>query len=90
MDNAESIMEEVKVAFLERHVEGVSTVTREEIATFCDDMRQYFILWDDVFAAVHTDDPTVQHCNDTQVKINKAMAQLRKLKMAVTPKAHER
>ena len=42
----------------------------------------------DLFVAAHTSDPLENNLIDTQIKIKKAMAKMRDLKMNITPKAH--
>jgi hypothetical protein len=54
----------------------------------CDDVGLAFKLWDGVFSAIHSSNPTVQHCIDTQERIDKAMIQIRYMGYSVTPKMH--
>ncbi len=45
-------------------------------------------LWDGVFSAIHSPNPTVEHCIETQERIDKAMAHIRSMGFSVTPKIH--
>jgi len=51
----------------------------------CDDA---FKLWDGVFSAIHSPSPTVEHCMETQERIDKAMAHIRSMGFSVTPKQY--
>ena len=54
----------------------------------CDDVGLAFKLWDGVFSAIHSSNPTIQHCIDTQERIDKAMIQIRYMGYSVTQKMH--
>ena len=41
-----------------------------------------------VFSAIHSPNPTVEHCIETQERIDKAMARIRSMGFSVTPKMH--
>ena len=87
MDNAESIMDEIKNLMLSRRQQDcVKTV--EDITTFCTDARLFFGLWDNAFAAVHNPDPDLADCDGAQRTICLVMAQIRQMGMSITPKAH--
>ena len=45
-------------------------------------------LWDGVFSAIHSPNPTVEHCIETQERIDKAMSHIRSMGFSVTPKMH--
>ena len=54
----------------------------------CDDVGLAFKLWDCVFSAIHSSSPTVEHCMETQERIDKAMAHIRSMGFSVKPKLH--
>ena len=54
----------------------------------CEDVGLAFILWDGVFSAIHSPNPTVEHCTETQKRIDNAMAHIRSMGFSVTPKMH--
>ena len=54
----------------------------------CDDVGLAFKLWDGVFSAIHLPNPTVEHCMETQDRIDKAMAHTRSMGFSVSPKMH--
>jgi hypothetical protein len=54
----------------------------------CDDVGLAFKLWDGAFSAIHSPNPTVEHCTETQEQIDKAMAHTRTMGFSVTPKMH--
>ena len=62
------------------------TEVRIKINKTCDDVGRALKLWDGAFSAIHVDDPTPEHCDETQLRIDKAMAQCRKMGMSITPK----
>ena len=45
-------------------------------------------LWDGVFSAIHSPNPTVEHCIETQEQIDEAMSRIRSMGFSVTPKMH--
>ena len=57
MDNAEAIMDEVKDLMLGK-LRPDAAKTEDDIVQFCTDVKLFFALWDDAFAAVHKCDPT--------------------------------
>ena len=58
------------------------------INTVCHNVGLAFKLWDGVFSAIHSPNPTVQHCMDTQGRIDKAMEHIRSMGFSITPKMH--
>ena len=54
----------------------------------CDDVGLALNLWDDVFSAVHKVDPSEADCEEAGKKVKHAMAQLRRMGISITPKAH--
>jgi hypothetical protein len=54
----------------------------------CDNVGLALKLWDGVFSAIHSPNPTVEHCIETQERIDKAMAHIRSMGFSVTPKMH--
>jgi hypothetical protein len=55
----------------------------------CDDVGLAFKLWDGAFSAIHSPNPTVEHCTVTQTRIDNAMgAHIRGMGFSVTPKMH--
>ena len=52
----------------------------------CDDVGLAFKLWDGAFLAIHSPNPTVEHCTVTQTQIDNAMAHIRGMGFSVTPK----
>ena len=54
----------------------------------CDDVGLAFKLWDGAFSAIHSPNPTVEHCTVTQTRIDNAMAHIRGMGICVTPKMH--
>jgi hypothetical protein len=54
----------------------------------CDDVGLAFKLWDGAFSAIHLPNPTVEHCTETQKRIDYAMAHLRSMGFSITPKMH--
>ena len=79
---------DIRVALLESENALDDTVLANKINTTCDDVCLVLKLWDGAFSAIHADDPTPEHCDVTQQRINKAMAQCRKMGMSITPKLH--
>ena len=47
--------------------------TKEAAKKVCEDVGLAFELWDGVFSYVHKVDPTDEHCDKTQERINQAM-----------------
>ena len=87
MENAEGIMGDVYELMLRFHnMESTKTVT--DLNAFCTDVKLFFGLWDDAFAAIHVHDPSPSECNRAQVSIDAAMRQMRRMGMSITPKAH--
>ena len=76
---------DIRVALLEKALDGTVAT---KINIICDNVGHVLKLWDGAFAAIHTDDPTPEECDEAQQRINKAMAQCRKMKMSITPKLH--
>ena len=60
----------------------------EKTMKICEELGLAFKLWDGVFSAIHEVDPTDDHCDKTQVMIDKAMKQLRLMNFSITPKMH--
>ena len=60
----------------------------EKTMKICEELGLSFKLWDGVFSAIHEVDPTDDHCDKTQVMIDKAMKQLRLMNFSITPKMH--
>ena len=89
MDNAGPIMNKVKAKLFRAYEPETSMVSADDITIFFNNLEQCFSLWGDAFAAVHTSDPSGNDLIDTQLKINKAMAKMRELKINITPKAHD-
>ena len=48
----------------------------------CDDVGLALKLWDGVFYAIHSPNPTVEHCIETQERIDKAMSHIRSMGLA--------
>ena len=62
--------------------------TEAKVNLICDDVGLALKLWDGAFAAIHSNDTSQEHCDLTQQRINKAMDQLRSMKIQITPKMH--
>ena len=54
----------------------------------CGDVGLAFKLWDGAFLAIHSPNPTVEHCTVTLKRIDNAMAHIRGMGFSVTPKMH--
>jgi hypothetical protein len=50
----------------------------------CDDVGLAFKLWDGAFSAIHSPNPTVEHCTVTQTRIDNAMAHIRGMGFSVS------
>ena len=77
MDNAGPMIDMAKAELIRAYRPETSTVSFDDITTFCDNLDQFSVLWDDSFAAINTSDPSENDLTDTQIKINKAMAKIR-------------
>lgn len=62
--------------------------TEAKVITICDDVGLVLKLWDGAFADIYSIDTSQEHCDSTQERINKAMDQLRFMKIPITPKMH--
>ena len=62
---------------------------KKAVTKVCDEVGESFRLWDAVFKAIHEEDPSTEHCTQTQKLIDLAMKHWRKcLKMSIIPKLH--
>ncbi|KAL7454029.1 hypothetical protein ACHAWC_005670 [Mediolabrus comicus] len=87
MEDAKGIMGEICI-FLCTQLTEHSSISADEIGKLCKDCEVYLSLWDAAFAAVHEDNPSDEHCDNTQELIDLAMANHRALGFSVTPKTH--
>jgi hypothetical protein len=87
MDGADSIMNEVFDALVE-HKREECTLSNNDIQQLCTNVKLALTMWDGIFSAINKEDPTEQHCNETQEKINLAMLHMRTLGFSITPKLH--
>jgi hypothetical protein len=76
---------EIRAIMLQR-ARDAETEAKE--ITICDDVGLALKLWDGAFADIHSIDTSREHCDSTQERINKAMDQLRFMKIPITPKMH--
>ena len=77
---------DIRLTLLEQALDD--TVKAMKINKTCDDVGHALKLWDGAFSAIHVDDPTPEHCDKTQKRIDKAMAHSRQMGMSITPKMH--
>ena len=61
---------------------------KAKIHTTCHDVGRALKLWDGAFSDIHVIDPSDEHCNNTQKRIDLAMAQIRAMDFSITPKMH--
>jgi hypothetical protein len=61
---------------------------QQDIQQLCTNVKLALTMWDGIFSAINKEDPTEQHCNETQEKINLAMLHMRTLGFSITPKLH--
>jgi hypothetical protein len=61
---------------------------KAKIHTTCHDVGRALKLWDGAFSDIHVIDPSDEHCNNTQKRIDLAMAQIRAMGFSITPKMH--
>ena len=87
MNNSKEIMGEICV-YLYNQLTEESSITPDDIGKLCKDCEEYLSLWDAAFSFVHEDDPSKKHCDETQERIDLAMAKHRELGFSVTPKTH--
>ena len=85
MKDADAIMDEI-YADLIKHKRD--TTAESGIRVLCDDVKLALKLWDGAFSMIHRKEPSDTHCNLTQAQIDLAMAQMRCMKLPITPKAH--
>jgi hypothetical protein len=60
----------------------------EKVHQTCDDICLALNLWDGAFSDIHTPNPSVEHCQSTQNRINQAIAHIRSMGFSITPKMH--
>ena len=60
----------------------------EKVHKTCDDICLALKLWDGAFSDIHTPNPSVEHCQSTQNRIDQAMAHIRSMGFSITPKMH--
>ncbi len=60
----------------------------KKIDDVCDNVGLALRLWDAAFSAVHKVDPDNSDCDEAQKLIDLAVAQLRRMDISITPKAH--
>ena len=73
-------------AELLKHASNETVV--EKIHKTCHDVGLALKLWDGAFSYIHAIDPSEEHCNNTQKRIDMAMAQIRAMGFSITPKMH--
>jgi hypothetical protein len=61
---------------------------KAKIHKTCHDVGRALKLWDGAFSDIHIIDPSDEHCNNTQKRIDMAMAQIRAMGFSITPKMH--
>eukprot|EP00577_Skeletonema_sp_RCC1716_P007958 CAMPEP_0113382640 /NCGR_PEP_ID=MMETSP0013_2-20120614/5948_1 /TAXON_ID=2843 ORGANISM="Skeletonema costatum, Strain 1716" /NCGR_SAMPLE_ID=MMETSP0013_2 /ASSEMBLY_ACC=CAM_ASM_000158 /LENGTH=583 /DNA_ID=CAMNT_0000265157 /DNA_START=165 /DNA_END=1918 /DNA_ORIENTATION=- /assembly_acc=CAM_ASM_000158 len=87
MENAKEILGEICV-YLCNQLTDQSSVSADDIGKLCKDCEEYLSLWDAAFSFVHEDNPSDDHCDKTQERIDLAMNKHRELGFNVTPKTH--
>ncbi len=76
---------EIRLKLLE-HV--TNSGKAEKVHQTCDDICLALKLWDGAFSDIHTPNPSVEHCQSTQNRIDQAMAHIRSMGFSITPKMH--
>jgi len=87
MENAKEILGEICV-YLCNQLTDQSSISADDIGKLCKDCEEYLSLWDAAFSFVHEDNPSDDHCDKTQERIDLAMNKHRELGFNVTPKTH--
>lgn len=59
-----------------------------KVNKICDDVGLSLKLWDGAFSDIHIQDPSPDHCTNTQDRIHKAMNHMREMGISITPKMH--
>lgn len=91
MNNAVEIFDEMKQVMLtEGRAKDGTDKDKEIITEFCTNTRDGLQLWNDIFARMSNlkADMNDEYCNETQKRIDAAMAFMRKLEFSITPKLH--
>ena len=60
----------------------------DKVHQTCSDICLALKLWDGAFSDIHMQNPSVEHCQSTQKRIDKAMAHIRSMGFSITPKMH--
>ncbi len=66
----------------------MNTNTEILVNKICDDVGLAFKLWDGAFSAIHSSNPTAEHCFEASEQIDKEMAHIRSMGYSITPKMH--
>jgi hypothetical protein len=67
---------------------AINSGIAEKVNNTCNDICLALKLWDGAFSDIHTPNPSVEHCQATQNRIDKAMAHIRSMGFSITPKMH--
>ena len=77
---------EIRLKLLE-HV-TTNSGKADKVHQTCSDICLALKLWDGAFSDIHMQNPSVEHCQSTQKRIDKAMAHIRSMGFSITPKMH--
>ena len=91
MNKAEEIFNEMeKVMLAEGRAKDGNDKDKEIIKDFCTKTKHGLQLWNDIFARMSDlkADMNDDYCDETQKRIDAAMAFMRKLEFSITPKLH--
>jgi len=91
MNNAVEIFDEMKQLMLtEGRAKDGTDKDKAIITEFCTNTRDGLQLWNDIFARMSNQEADMndEYCNETQKRIDAAMAFMRKLEFSITPKLH--
>ena len=77
---------EIRLKLLE-HV-TTNSGKADKVHQTCNDICLALKLWDGAFSDIHMQNPSVEHCQSAQKRIDKAMAHIRSMGFSITPKMH--
>ncbi len=84
-DDLFGVAGEIRLKLLE-HV--INSGIAEKVHKTCNDICLTLKLWDRDFSDIHTPNPSVEHCQSTQNRIDQAMAHIRSMGFSIIPKMH--